>query len=123
MGNLRVEIDRLVSDYLDGLYNGDLALWRGVFHPDCKFHYLSDGKLEAVPVEEIYARVAARQSPASQGLGRHDFVHMVDMAGPEMALVKVSCAMPPRFFTDYLTLLRTADGWRIVTKTYRVENR
>jgi hypothetical protein len=31
--------------------------------------------------------------------------------------------MPPRFFTDYLSCLKTAEGWRIVSKTFRTETR
>ena len=27
-----------------------------------------------------------------------------------------SSALPPRFFVDYLTLLKTKDGWRVVAK-------
>ena len=29
----------------------------------------------------------------------------------------------PRYFTDYLTLLKLNDGWRVVSKTYRTDLR
>ena len=42
------------------------------------------------------------------------------MSGPETAFVKVECQIPPRYFTDYLNLLKLKDGhWRIVAKTFR----
>ena len=37
--------------------------------------------------------------------------------------MKVACQLPPRYFTDYLVLNRTAEGWRIVSKVYRAEVR
>jgi hypothetical protein len=43
----------------------------------------------------------------------------VDFSGPETACVKVECAIPPRYFTDYLTLLKFTNGWRVVSKTFR----
>ena len=40
---------------------------------------------------------------------------------PDTALATVNCAMPPKYFTDYLTLLRTDAGWQIISKTYHVD--
>ena len=42
---------------------------------------------------------------------------------PETAFAKVECAIPPRYFTDYLTLLKFKDGWRVVSKTFRTSVR
>ena len=33
---------------------------------------------------------------------------MIDQSGPETALAKVACQIPPRYFTDYLAFLKTA---------------
>jgi len=40
----------------------------------------------------------------------------------DMAMAKVSSAFPPKQFTDYLSLVRTKDGWRIVAKTYHAQD-
>jgi hypothetical protein len=37
--------------------------------------------------------------------------------------IKLECSIHPRYFTDYLTLLKFADGWRIVSKTFRTDTR
>ena len=47
----------------------------------------------------------------------------IDQSGPATAFAKVECALPPRFFVDYLTLLKTKDGWRIVAKAFKTETR
>lgn len=37
------------------------------------------------------------------------------------AFIKVKCQLPPRFFTDYLVAMKLADGWQIVSKSYRYD--
>jgi len=29
--------------------------------------------------------------------------------------------VPPRYFTDYLTFVRTSEGWRIISKTFHAD--
>ncbi|MBX9700523.1 MAG: nuclear transport factor 2 family protein, partial [Acetobacteraceae bacterium] len=57
------------------------------------------------------------------GLKRDDRILMMDISGPETAFVKVACQIPPRYFTDYLVLNRTAEGWKIVSKVFRADVR
>ena len=56
-------------------------------------------------------------------LPRADRILLIDQSGPETALVKVNCQIPPRYFTDYLVLNRTTEGWRIVSKVFRTDVR
>jgi hypothetical protein len=121
-------VEALLGRYFDGLYEGDVAAWEAVFHPDCRFHTRRDDRPVAEPLADVFARMRTRQSPKAAGAARHDRIVLIDFSGPETALAKVECAVPPQFFTDYLTLCRFPglagfDGWRIVTKTYRTEAR
>ncbi len=121
-------IEALLGRYFDGLYEGDVAAWEAVFHPDCRFHTRRDDRPVAEPLADVFARMRTRQSPKAAGAARHDRIVLIDLSGPETALAKVECAIPPQFFTDYLTLCRFPglagfDGWRIVTKTYRTDVR
>ncbi len=45
----------------------------------------------------------------------------IDRSGPATAFAKVQCAIPPRYFTDYLTLARLNQGWKIVGKTFHTD--
>ena len=65
--------------------------------------------------------VRGRPAPRTQGHPRHDRIVTIDQSGPVTAFAKVECALPPRFFVDYLTLIKTADGWRIVAKAFKTE--
>lgn len=121
-------VEALLGRYFDGLYDGDIAAWEAVFHPECRFHTVRADRPVSEPLGDVFERMRARKSPKSQGMARHDRIVTIDFSGPETALAKVECAVPPQFFTDYLTLCRFPgldgfEGWRIVTKTYRTEIR
>ena len=40
-----------------------------------------------------------------------------------MAYVKLKCAIPPRFFTDQLSLLKIDERWQIAQKVFMTEVR
>jgi hypothetical protein len=67
--------------------------------------------------------VRTRPSPKQRGLPRHDQVLTIDLVSPTMAYVKLKCAIPPRFFTDQLSLLKIDGRWQIAQKVYATEMR
>ncbi|HYZ33223.1 MAG TPA: nuclear transport factor 2 family protein [Crenalkalicoccus sp.] len=118
-----VEIESVIRTYLDGLYEGDVRKLGAAFHPVSHLYCEKDGDVMDMPREQWFEMVRARPSAASRGLARDDRILMVDISGKETAFVKVACQLPPRYFTDYLVLNRTAEGWRIVSKVFRTEVR
>lgn len=117
------EIEAVVQTYLDGLYEGDAGKLAAAFHPCAHLYSERAGAVADLPREEWLAWVRDRPKPAAQGLARDDRILSIDIAGPETALVKVACQIPPRYFTDYLALLRTEAGWQIVSKVFRADTR
>ncbi len=117
-------IEAVVQTYFDGLYEGNTEKLAAAFHPVSHL-YSADGKggVNDLPREQWFEWVRKRASAASQGLARHDRILLVDQSGPETAFVKVACQIPPRYFTDYLVLNLTSDGWKIVSKVFRSETR
>ena len=117
-------IEAVIHTYFDGLYEGDVTKLAAAFHP-CAHLYWADGKggVGDLPREQWFEAVKARPSGKARGLARADRILLVDQSGPETALVKVNCQLPPRYFTDYLVLNLTSEGWRIVSKVYRFETR
>ena len=116
-------IEAVVKTYLDGLYEGDGAKIAAAFHPVSHLYNVVDGAVVDLPREEWLARIASRPKPSSQGFEREDRVLAIDMAGDDAACVKVNCCIPPRYFTDYLLLLKTAEGWKITAKSFHTELR
>jgi hypothetical protein len=117
------QIEAAVQIYLDGLYEGDADKLASVFHPTSALTYEQGGKLAVLPRDQWLEFVRGRPSPKSRGLGRHDEILQIDQASPTMAFVKLKCAIPPRFFTDYLSLLKIDGRWQVAQKVYATETR
>ncbi|MBK6787459.1 MAG: nuclear transport factor 2 family protein [Betaproteobacteria bacterium] len=114
----RDAIEQTVRTYLDGLYEGDADKLASVFHETSVLTYEQDGKLIALPRDQWLKAVRDRPAPKAKGLPRDDVILSVDQAGPTTALVKVKCQIPPRFFTDYLSLLKIDGRWVVAQKVF-----
>jgi hypothetical protein len=116
-------IEAATRTYLDGLYEGDVGKLEQVFHPSSALTQSLDGELKIVPRAEWFEAVRNRQSPKASGLERGDHILAVDLVGPSLALVKVKCQMPPRYFTDVLSFLKIEGKWLIAQKVFMTELR
>jgi len=116
-------VEKVVWTYLDGLHEGDTGKLAQAFHEVSHLYSVSDGGVADLPREKWFEFVKGRASPESKGLKRTDRIVSIDFSGPETAFVKVECSIHPRYFTDYLTLLKLNGGWKVVSKTYRTDVR
>ena len=123
MSEDRIAIEAAVKTYLDGLYEGDAEKLASVFHPTSSLTYEENGALTPLPRDQWLEAVRNRPSPQSRGLPRHDQLLQIDQASPTTAFVKLKCAIPPRFFTDYLCLLKIEDRWQVAQKVFATERR
>jgi len=117
-------IEGVIQSYLDGLYESDAGKIASAFHPTSALTSVSSGgELVITPRDTWLDNVRARPSPQQRGLARHDRVLAIDLVSPTMAYVKLNCAIPPRFFTDQLSLLKVDGRWQIVQKVFTTELR
>ena len=117
-------IEGVIQSYLDGLHESDAGKIATAFHPTSALTSVTDdGELLITPRDLWLDKVRARPSPKQQGLPRHDQVLAIDLVGPMMAYVKLKCAIPPRFFTDQLLLLKIDGRWQIAQKVFTTELR
>jgi hypothetical protein len=117
----RDDVVRVVTEaYIEGVHaKPDPAAMRRGFHPDFRMLVLADGKLNAVTLDEWAGRIgkAAADPNARRPAIRHE-IPQVDIMG-SAATVKVELWRDGvHTFTDYLSLYRFADGWKIVSKTF-----
>ena len=119
----RAEIEAVVQTYLDGLYEGDVEKLAAAFHPTSSLTYEENGVLTPLPRDRWLDAVRERPSPKSRGLARHDRILQIDQASPTAAFVKLQCAIPPRYFTDYLSLLKVEGRWQVAQKVFATERR
>ena len=117
-------IEDVIQCYLDGLHEGDAGKIASVFHPTSALTSVTDeGELVITPRDNWLDRIRTRESPRQRGLSRHDDVLTIDHVSPTMAYVKLRCAIPPRFFTDQLSLLKIDGRWQIAQKVFVTEIR
>jgi hypothetical protein len=116
-------IEAVLQTYFDGLYESDTDKLAAAFHPCAHLYWDKDGVVQDITREQWFDLVRSRPNAQSRGLARADRILMIDQSGPECAIAKVACQLPPRYFTDYLVFLKTAEGWKIVSKVYRFDLR
>ena len=114
----RSAIEQTVQTYFDGLYEGDADKLASVFHETSALSWEQDGKLAVLTLAEWLKWVRERPSPKAKGLARDDAIVWLDQSGPTTAFVKVRCKIPPRFFTDYLNLLKIDGRWVVAQKVF-----
>jgi hypothetical protein len=105
--------------YVDGLQNlGDLDATKAGFHPDFVLLGLRDGQLTKLPIAEWIASAAKRKADGVKPPLTVCRFLTVDITG-SAAVVKLELHQKDtRIFTDYLSLYKFPDGWKIVGKIY-----
>lgn len=115
----------VLGDYFDGLYHCDTDRLGRVFHPQARYACATDcatgGTLLHLGMDEYFPIVAARESPASRNEVRRDRIVEIRFAGPVTAFAHVECAIGPKFFNDFLTLIKTDGRWQIISKVFHYD--
>lgn len=115
------EVTSVLSNYFDGLYNSDTSSLSRVFHPMAHYVCATNGDFQYLRMDEYFPIVDRRPSPASRDEERHDRVVAIEFAGPVTAFVRAECAIGPKFFTDFLTLIHIDGRWQIVSKVFHYD--
>jgi hypothetical protein len=115
------EVAAVMSVYFDGLHHSDTARLREVFHPQANYACATDGTLLHLGMDEYFAVVDQRPSPATKGEPRDDHIVAIEFAGPVTAFVKATCTIRPKSFIDFLTLVKLDGRWQIVSKVFHYE--
>ena len=115
--------EAVVNHYFDALYEGDADKMGTVFHPSADLRWVEKGELKVLTVPDWLGWIRKRPSAKVEGKPREDFIVTIDHSDESTAFIKVRCQLPPRYFTDYLVAMKLADGWRIVSKSYRYDTK
>ena len=111
----------VLGQYFDGLHHSDTTILRRVFHPSALYACASEGTLLSLGMDEYFAVVDKRPSPASLGQARTDRILSIEFAGPVTAFARVECSIAPKHFTDLLTLVLLDGRWQIIAKVFHFE--
>lgn len=115
----RTQIADLIERYFTFLHTGDADLIPDLFLAECQLITPgAEGSITHLDLPAYTALVRSRPSPRSAGYPRFGRLLLLDLTGETLALAKVSCAVQPRYFTDYLTLVKKGGDWKIAAKVY-----
>jgi len=104
-----------VNNYLHGLKFNDVDSLKKAFFPEAKLFFVKrDNTLGQLTQEQWYKGFA--QSAGQEEKGDLQITE-VDITG-NAASVKVVEVYEKSKYTDYLSLLKFTDGWKIVNKIY-----
>jgi hypothetical protein len=115
------EVTEALQTYFDGLYECSSKILAQVFHPEAHYFSATEGKLLHLDMGQYFPIVDQRTSPASKREERADKIISIEFAGPVTAFARVQCAIRPKFFTDFLTLVFIENRWQIVSKVFHFE--
>ena len=112
--------DVITSAYIEGLHkNGSREDIRAGFHPDFVMKVLRDDGIVNVTIEEWIARLPAQGTSPDRTVSHR--TPTVDISGVA-ATARVEVMFDgEHVFTDYMSLYRFSDGWRIVGKIFNRE--
>jgi hypothetical protein len=109
-----------VEHYFRGHATGDGEHFRRAFHPDAKLFFIRDGKVTQWTLEEYAGRASGK--PAPDEAQRQRRIESIDITG-NAAIAKIVLDYPSVTFTDYMSLLKIGDEWKIVNKTFHANQK
>jgi hypothetical protein len=110
-------VSAAVEDYFEGMYRGDVARLRHVFHPQAMLYGYRDGIFTVLQIDEWLNKVAKRPIPAQNGEPFEMIIESIDLTG-NVGNVKVRDLYMGLRFTDYLNMVKLEGRWQIVNKTF-----
>lgn len=117
----KAQIEKLITDYLDGLYHCNVDLLATVFHPQARYATAAGAEPLILDMDVYLPMVAKREAPAKSDAPRSEEIFFIDFAGPTAALVKLRCSFFQRDYVDLLTLIKVKDRWQIIAKVFHFD--
>ena len=110
-------IQRVVQAYIDGMRSNDADQVREAFHPDARMYGSIAGQRFDQPIKEFLALVSG-QPPNVDGTYQARIVSIEQAGDAAAAAVEETSFWGTMSFTDFFTLSRFDDEWKIVSKTF-----
>ena len=107
-----------LENYIQGHATGNGDFMRKAFHTDAKVVSFRDGKMASMTAEEFASRFNGK--PAADEAQRKRRIESVEITG-NVGVGKIVLDYPTVTYTDYMSLLKIGDEWKIVNKVFYAE--
>ena len=112
------QFESVVDNYYNGMYRGDPDLIRKAFHPEARLQGVMAGQSFYGLTRDNFCKFVTLMPTPADTDDLHDCrFEVLDLSGAQ-AVLKITDYVFGVWFVDYLSLLDTDDGWKIVNKTY-----
>jgi hypothetical protein len=112
------EIQAVCTYYLDGATNGDSVMFSKAFVPDGQMRFMRNDTIMNVSLKDFMARM--RNTGVKQD--RKTKIESIQVFG-NAATAKLTIEYPAFYFHDIMSLLKTKEGWKIVSKIFYREEK
>lgn len=103
-----------LNNYFEGSRTDNPELLKKAFHPDATLKYVKDNEYNMTPIQKWFTYFTNTKTRTFE-----DKIFYIDVTGLA-ANVKLSTKYETYQYTDYMNMLKTKDGWKIVSKiSYR----
>lgn len=106
-----------LEHYLAGHATGDPNEHRQAFHDEARLMWIREGAVATRSDDEYIAGSSGK--PAADEAQRKRWIQSIDITGTA-ASAKIVLDYPNAVLTDYMQLLKTPQGWKIVHKIFDV---
>lgn len=107
-----------LENYIQGHATGNGHFMRKAFHTEAKIMAFRDGKMMNLTAEEFASRFNGK--PAADEAQRKRRIESVEITG-NAGIGKIVLEYPTVTFTDYMSLLKVDNEWKIVNKVFYAE--
>ncbi len=112
------DIQAVCFYYLDGATHGDSVMFSKAFVPDGQMRYMRNDTLMNVSLGDFMARMRN----TGKRTERKTKIESISVFG-NAATAKLTIEYPTFYFHDIMSLLKTKDGWKIVSKIFYREEK
>ena len=106
-------IKTVCNYYLDGATNGDSVMFSKAFSSGGQMQYMRNDTLVVVSLKDFMGRMRN----TGQKTDRQTKIETVEVYG-NAAMAKLTIEYPTFYFHDMMSLLKTKEGWKIVSKIF-----
>ena len=107
----------IIESYVNGIFlKGDYKLVKKGWHSDCNIVIFENGRLKKLPAQYWVDRLKKHPKPLDPNV-TYKFIDVKVTGYAAVAIIEIFSKGKP-LYTDYMSLYKFKDGWKIATKIY-----
>ena len=114
-----VAVVQAALDYFEGWFDGDAARMERALHPELAKRSIGQLSSDSERLETITRRQMVDATAAGEGRRRDPGDRRIEVDVEHMSGTIANVTVRSAVYVEYLQLVRTRDGWRIVNALWR----